>query len=307
MLFFFLVTFPSQGAEKVRFGTPTLVEPHHRLLVEAAQEGGFWKETGLEVTWVALSGGGALAQAIAAGGVDVGLQTATAVIVQASRGLKQVAVADLKHPQIFAFWIMPTSRLKVPSDLKGAKIGVTRTGSLGHSYAMAVAKGLGLPKDVRYVSTGGIRETIAALRAGVVDTISQSYYVMADLEYRGEVKRLLTVQDYLPKEWVDMTVFARKDFTRDSPEAISRVVAATLKAGQFVMARPDWAVEKMQTVTGYSPGFAREIVKVMRYGKDGRFDIAGLRNVRQFLIDYGVVPKDKAPPLEEIYTEAFLK
>jgi ABC-type amino acid transport substrate-binding protein len=66
---------------------------------------------------------------------------------------------------------MGKPELKMPEDLKGKKVGVTRLGGNPHYFAIQALrlKGLDPNKDVTFIQTGGAPETLAALKSGVID------------------------------------------------------------------------------------------------------------------------------------------
>lgn len=63
---------------------------------------------------------------------------------------------------------------------------------------------------------------------------------------------------------------------------------------------------KVKSISGWSEEVARTFyAKEMSNSKDGKTDGEALQNVLNFLIEYGIVPKDKAPKLEQLYTTRF--
>lgn len=83
-----------------------------------------------------------------------------------------------------------------------------------------VAKHLGLERDVTFVSTGGISPSIAALKTGSIDGVILTPEQMIKLELAGEVRKLLPVADYRPKEWGAFVIFAERDFVRSNPDVV---------------------------------------------------------------------------------------
>lgn len=293
------------GAEKVRFGNATKTNAMQNLPPLAAQDKGFWKEQGLEVEWALFDAGAAHMRAVAGGAIDAGITDGTELVHSVALGIPIALVADFQLDYDFFVWVRPEGPIKETKDLKGATLGVTRLGSVGHILGRVAAKGLGMEKDIKFVATGGVAPSIAALKSGSVQGIILSNLTMAVPKFRGDAKALLNVRDYLPKPWMGVGVFARNDFMEKSPEVTRRLVKALLKGTDFIRENRDWAVEKMKEMSGYPDEVGREVHKSLRYGKDGRINVKGLESVANFMAEWGVI--EKGPPLEKLYSPKFVE
>ncbi len=302
-----LATSLSLAQEKLTFGNTVRENPLYNLPVLAGQHFGFFKEQGLEVKWAPFKGGSAMHRALAAGAVQVAITTAPSIIRSVSRGLPEIIVADLKSGQGFYFWVRSDSRLKKPKDLKGARIGVTRLGGTAHAYAQLLIRAVGLEKNVTYVGAGGIKEAVGGLRAGTLDAIVQSDFSTAPVKAKGYVRELLNIWDYTPKEWLQLVLIAHTDMPKQKPKSVKGVVTAIFKAGQAIIKEKEWTLATMESTFGYSKNLARTMYPKLRYGSEGKINVAGLRNVRQFLIDFKLVKKGKVPPLKSLYTNRFVQ
>lgn len=295
----------SWAAERLKYGTFSKDHPVVYLPMLAAEERGFWKDNGLEAEWMAFRGSAEMMQGVAAGELTLGLSTAVSVIQAAARGIPIMAVSEFHLKDYFIVWVPGQSPVRSPADLKGTKLGITRIGGTDYAYMKMVLKSLQLEKDVRLVTMGGIPESLAMLRTGVVDGFIRSVYVMAKLKAAGEVRQLLVLDDYLPKEWLVHVIFASRESARAKPDMVKRAIRASLQAANFVGANQAWALAKIQKEQGFSEEVAKVIYQHLEFTKTGKMKRAGLENVRNFLIEYGIVPKEKAPPLEEVYTAEF--
>lgn len=305
LAFFGLTSVKAWALDKLNFGTPIKASALYDLPSIAAEEKGFWKQNGLETQWFSFEGGPALHKAVAAGSIDMGIASALSPLQAIVGGVPEIFVGDMQAREDFYIFVRADSRLKDARDLKGAKIGITRLGGAAHAYGRMLAKTLGFEKELKFVAVGGIRQQIAGLTAGTEDGELLSLITFAPLVARGEVRILVAIRDYLPKEWADVMIFARKEVTEKSPDVVKRAVKAIVQAGDYVAKNPDWAMEKMKVSLGHAPEVAKLVYSELQYGKDGRISRAGLQNIVNFLIEYGIVPKEKMPSLDKLHTTAF--
>ncbi|MEE8448183.1 MAG: ABC transporter substrate-binding protein [Thermodesulfobacteriota bacterium] len=306
-LVFGLLTSSSQAVEKLNLGTAIKFTPVYYLPVLAAEEKGYWKERGLQVEWVPFRGGTDMQRAVAAGAIKVGLDTATGLIAGVARGVSVKIVSDLQATEGVAVWVLADSPMKEPKDLKGAVIGASQIGSTTHAYGRLVARALGLEKDVKFIGAGSPMAMNAALKAGKLDGIVSFVFPTAELKTRGEVRELARVIDYRPKPWAAHLIYAETGFIKRKPETVGAVVKGTLKAVNYIKENPRWSREKMKSTSRYSDETAKFIYSVFRFTSDGKINRKALENVRNFLIQYGIVSEAKTPPVEELYTRKFTR
>lgn len=297
---------PSFSQDKLKFATSVREYHVFYLPAMAAEEQGFWKQNGLEVTWSPMPGGGAMIRALAGRAIDAGFTSAATAAQGAAGGVPAVIVSDLYPKEDFFVWVRKESRFKEPKDLKGARLGVARYGGMEHAYGRMVAKALGMERDVRIVSSGGITEALGQMKAGVIDGVVQPLPIMISLKVAGEVREFIAVPDYLPKEWVDMVTVAHKEWAKTNPGVARRMVKALLQSMEFVGKNARWSMDKMKATSGYSEEVARLMFDSLRFSKDGKIEKKALENVRNFLIEYGITPRDKTPGAEELYSTEFL-
>lgn len=293
----------SLAADKVRVGIGLKGIPWMELPMAAAGEKGFWKDQKLEAEVTPFVGGAPMYRAMAAGHMDVGLPQVGSFIEAVSAGLPLVIVADFQRDDVFEIWVTTDSRIKKPEDLRGAKIGMAR--GAAHVNGLAIVRGLGIEKEVRFVSVGGTAERVAAVKAGAVAAFVQSFSPVAELMVKGELRSVASAKAFLPKDWVGSVVVAHKDFIRKNPEITRRTVRAIVASAAFAQGNPSWTIEKLRTLLGFSPEAARLVYDALGFGKDGKINVRGLENVRNFYIEYGVVLREKVPPVEQLYTPEF--
>lgn len=292
------------ASQKLRFGT-VVISPQYHLPFIAAQEKGLWKEQGLEVEWVSFRGGPLAYRGLAAEELDMVMGGTTGAVQSLIAGVPQTLVADVRTSQGFHFWVLVDSPVKEGKDLKGARIGVTGLGSLTHAYGRMVTRSLGLEKDVTFVAVGGVKEQAAALKARAIDAVVFDSISTAPLKVAGETRELLRLDDFFPKEWVEVSILARSKFAAANRELVVRAIKGFFRATDFIENNRSWALEKMKSSMGYTEKEAEVIYPLLKYGKHGKINIKGLQNQLNFLVQYGIVAKEKVPPLEKIYDKSF--
>lgn len=292
-------------AEKIRFANAAKVNPLYSLPALAAADKGFWKGNGLEGEWFPFDAGVAMHQALASGSVDLGMSGAAMTIQSIASGVPEVIILDMETVEHFFFWVRRDSPIKEPKELKGIKIGTSRLGSLTHAFGRVVAKRLGLEREFKFVAVGATTSAMAALKSGAVGASINSNLAMARLKFAGEVRELLAVRDYLPSPWMDLVVAARKELVDKNPELVRRATRAILQANSFITKNPEWAVEKMKSEFNFPQELASSLLPFLKYSSEGKVEAKALENVRNFLIEYGIVPEDKVPKLEQLYTSQF--
>jgi ABC-type nitrate/sulfonate/bicarbonate transport system substrate-binding protein len=136
----------------------------------SAEDGGYLKKYGLDATVPNFADSTQAVAALIAGGTDINCGiSGTAIVAANLQGSDLIIIAST----IATF---PNSLYGKPSipnvaALKGKKVGVTRIGTASDTAARLSLKSAGLDpdKDVQYVQTGGLNETVAALQADQID------------------------------------------------------------------------------------------------------------------------------------------
>ncbi len=242
---------------------------------------------------------------VASGGVDAGGNAALSLVQARARGVREVIIADMQLVDQPFVWVRSDSHIRQPKDLKGAKLGVKRFGGMVHTYGRAAAKALGLEKEVKFVAGGGLRGEIAAIKTGALDGRVGPILGMLPFKSKADLRAAIDLKKYLPKEWADVVVFANKDFVDRKSDLLRKVVKAYLQSAEFVEKNPQWAIPRLKSFFRTSEGIAKEIHAGLRYSRDGKINIKGLQNVINFVIEYGIIPKEKAPSLEQLDTNKF--
>jgi NitT/TauT family transport system substrate-binding protein len=134
-----------------------------------AQEGGYFRREGLDVELLYIGGGSLLIQSVLGGDVQFAYGPSVPVVNAALRGSDLVLIANTGDTLIFS--VMTKPEIKEPTDLKSRRVGVTRLGGSADLALEFALKRWGLQRgrDLIVLQTGGLPESLAALRSGAVD------------------------------------------------------------------------------------------------------------------------------------------
>ena len=292
--------------EKIKMGSPVKTNPQVALPFLAAEAKGFWTKQGLEVDWRPFRSGGAVARAVAARAINLGTTVVVWGIRSISRGIPMVLVGDLNQSLGWAIWVRIESPLKKIRQLKGTKVGITRTGSGTHAFGTALAQTLGLEKDIQFVATGGVPQLLAALKAQAVDGIVLTKMVMIKLVAKGQARKLVGMDEYLPKPWVSRAMFATPEYIKEKPNTVRRMIRGMRSAHQFIGTDQSWSTKKLMAEYGYSQKLAEQVYKAVNWQTTMRINRAAVQNVADFLVKYRLAKKEEIPPLNQLFTNRFV-
>ena len=161
------------------------------LPLTIAEQLGYFKEAGLDVTIVDFAGGSRALQAVVGGSADVVSGAFEHTLNMQFKGQPMRAfVLQGAAPQI-VLGVNPKTmpNFKTVADLKGKKIGVTAPGSSTNVLANFVLAKAGLkPSDVSFVGVGAGSGAVAAMRAGQIDAMSNLDPVITLLQRSGDLQ-----------------------------------------------------------------------------------------------------------------------
>lgn len=296
------------AAEKLKLGTAVKLYPPYYLVVLAGQEQGIWQKNGLDVEWVPFRGSVLMHRGLAAKAVNIGFSPSISFVEAAAKGVPEMVVCELYAGKTQNYvWVRTDGPYKEAKDLRGTRMGVLKLAGLAHAFGKMLAKSLNMEKNIRFVASGGIRETQALLTTGGIESTILGLEVMLPLVVQGKIRAIHNVHDHLPDAWTDHLVVARKDFAEGQRQTVQRVVTGVLQSIEFINGHRSWAIKTMKSFHRYPDKAAKMVAQRLRFTKDGRVPPAALENIRKFVAEYDIAPKEKIPPVSELYTHRFIK
>lgn len=161
------------------------------LPLTIAEQLGYFKAEGLNVTIVDFAGGSKALQAVVGGSADVVSGAFEHTINMQFKGQNMRAfVLQGAAPQI-VLGVNPKTmpNFKTVADLKGKKIGVSAPGSSTNVMVNFALAKVGLkPSDVSIIGVGTGNGAVAAMRSGQIDAMSNLDPVITLLQRSGDLK-----------------------------------------------------------------------------------------------------------------------
>ena len=215
------------------------------LPLTIAEQRGYFKAEGLDLTIADFAGGARALQAVVGGSADVVSGAFEHTINMQHKGQHLRAfVLQGRVPQI-VLGLNPKTMAgyKVPADLKGKKIGVTAPGSSTNVMVNFFLAKAGLkPSDVSIIGVGAGPGAVAAMRSGQIDAISNLDPVITLLQRSGDLKIISDTRIVTESEKVfggpmpAGCLYAPQTFIDKNPLTTQALTNAIVRANKWIQA-----------------------------------------------------------------------
>ena len=213
------------------------------LPLTVAEQLGYFKAEGLDVTIVDFAGGSRALQAVVGGSADVVSGAFEHTVNMQFKGQRMRAfVLQGAAPQI-VLGINPKTMAgyKALADLKGKKIGVKAPGSSTNVMLNFVLAKAGLkPSDVSVIGVGAGNGAVAAMRSGQIDAISNLDPVITLLQRSGDLKIISDTRVVAESEKVfggpmpAACLYAMQSFINSHPNTTQALTNAIVRADKWI-------------------------------------------------------------------------
>ncbi|HYS84257.1 MAG TPA: ABC transporter substrate-binding protein, partial [Bradyrhizobium sp.] len=285
------------------------------LPLTIAEQLGYFKDEGLNVSISDFAGGSQALRAVVGGSADVVSGAYEHTLNMQPKGqYLQCFVQQGRAPQI-AIGIAKSKAqsYKSPKDLKGLKIGVSAPGSSTHMILNHLLSGGGLkPSDVSIIGVGLGAAAVTALKTGQIDAVSNTDPVMTKLEQDGDVKIIADTRTLRGTEQVlggpmpAGCLYAPVDFIRKNPGTVQALTNAIVRADKWIQSASPQDV--LRTVPE-SYLLADKALYLFSFNKvkeaispDGVISDAGARTALKVIPTFNPEVKAKEIKLELTYT-----
>jgi NitT/TauT family transport system substrate-binding protein len=235
-------TFAVQAQTKVTLGHTGVAE---YLGAFVAQEEGFFRKQGLDVSFQTVAGG-ALVPGLQGGSLQIATLPPTNMLLAVDGGLDLVAVAGTsvfdKSDTNAGLLVAANSAIATPKDLIGKKVGVPSIG--GFLYVMArkwvADKGVD-PKQVNFVEVN-FPQTADLLKSGAIDAgVSAQPFISRALQ-ANTARALAYFPADLPAQTTGVFYAATRQWATANPAAVRGFRAAIAEAVAFAEKNPQAAM-----------------------------------------------------------------
>ena len=232
---------PALAQTKLVVASPQAVLFDTGLIFAMAKEKGFFKEAGLDVETVIVSGGGENVQAVVSGSVQIALATGPFAVMSAFQKGAPVKIlsAEMTSASDLYWYSLASSPYKKMEDLAGKRIGFSNPGSSSHQAVLAVvdqlkAKGLQPPQPV---ALGRMPDAFAAIKTGQAEAGYAAPPLFMDRIEKGEIQIAFKGEEIEKLREVAVRVnFARSDWVEKNAETVRAFFKAYSKTMDFMLA-----------------------------------------------------------------------
>lgn len=312
---------------------PAQAEEEHALMalpaevmqflgIYAAQDEGFWKEQGLDVKTVMITGIGSF-NAVVAGSADFSVSSAASLTRAASHGQRMLAIANMIDRPVWTIIIRkdvadaehydgqaPLSRRA--KILAGKKISIDGINSVIHGYLRVIAKAGGIDPDSIIVTPMAPAETLAAFSRHAIDGFVNGPPWPEQILQEGTGIAVASPLAGDP-DWIapngSGVIIARPQFCAEHRSVCMKMGRGLAEAAKFIHEKPDQALAVLEKhFDKTDPAVARRVFKAVTIGTPvpPRMTEAVLANSERLNVEAGLTaPADKLKSYDGLFTDEF--
>jgi len=265
-----------------------------------------FEEEGIELAPTSFRGDAQLQQALAAGGVDVGLGSGPGMGFRA-KGAPSIAVAAMYGAPANLALVLPLNTpIKTVAELKGKRIGVTTTGSLTEWLVRELSRQQGWGNDgIKVLALGGVPARLAAVQRGELDGLVIETATGFELEQQGRAKNFLTFGD-IAKNFYTHVIYATDAMVDKRPDLLKRFLRGWFRTIAFMRTNKDFVVASEAKTVEVQPDIAAKIydAQIGGFSADGAWNPAAIEVIRGSLKELGIL--DTIPDAKVLYNDQFV-
>lgn len=296
------------GARAADLGTVKVVVGSKSIEFIAADLGlklGVWKKRGLDVENAYVSGGGQVAQTLAAGAGDIGMTGGPNAAAAIVKGLDARIVAATAYSFVGGLLVVrKDSPVKTVADLKGKTFGISSPGSLTDFMATQVAASQGWKPgtDYKKAPVGGLDQLTAALQAGAIDAFAWSAEPAFLLQEKGQGRVLTNIGEYVGPNLFEV-ILANTSAIKQKRDALKAYLDGYFETVRYMHAHPQETQQFMSENMGFSSYVVKSTydLEIANLSRDGTANKEHLDGVSKLLIKDG-----KTPPVSSWWDPQFV-
>lgn len=311
----------AQGLEKpkvtIAVGGKNLL---YYLPLTIAEQLGYFKAEGLDVTIADFAGGSRALAAVVGGSADVvsGAFEHTVNMQFKGQPMRAFVLQGLAPQIVLGINPKTMAGYKTVADLKGKKIGVTAPGSSTNVMVNFVLAKAGLkPSDVSIVGVGAGSGAVAAMRAGQIDAMSNLDPVVTLLQRSGDMKVVSDTRIVAESEKVfggpmpAGCLYAPQPFLDKNPNTAQALTNAMVRANKWIQAAGPGDIIKV-VPEGFLLGDRAVYIDAFMAAKgalspDGSFPVKGADTAFRALASVDDKLATAKLDLNAVYTNSFVQ
>ncbi len=221
-----------QAPRKLLVAHAGLISTHTSIWL--AEDQGFFRKHGLDVTSVFTGSGSVTSQALLAGEAKLASTSVGPTASAVGAGADLVIVAGTIHILPYQFWVLP--QVRQPADLKGKRVAISTFGSGSHLAAEVALQQLGLDPvrdKIAIMQVGTQQDRVAALVTGRIEATPLEPGFGDAARDKG-----LTVMADLTKldvPYLNTVIVADRRFARENPQVIESFLKGTIDGLAFLL------------------------------------------------------------------------
>ncbi len=220
-----------EGQKKLLVAHAGLISTHSSIWL--AEDQGFFKKHGLDVTSVFTGSGSVTSQALVAGEAKLASTSVGPTAGAVGAGADLVIVAGLIHILPYQFWVLP--QVRQAADLKGKRVAISTFGSGSHLAAEVALKHLGLDPardKIVIIQVGQQPERVAALVTGRIDATALDPGFAHAAKEKGLTMMLDMTKMDIP--YANTVIVASRRFLRENPQIVDSLLKGTIDGLAFL-------------------------------------------------------------------------
>ena len=209
---------------------------------------GWFKEDGIEVELIPLSGSGDCTKTVATKEVAFALPSVEPLAAARPQGVKAKIFYTAYQGNIYGIAVPADSPVQKMTDLKGKNIGVISMGSAGVQIARALAatSGMDPATDINVVVAGEGAQTAAMVRTRQVEALSQFDTQYAMVENAGVKLRVLDTKEI--DRYPSNGLLALEETLKNRPKEAAALARGYAKGTIFAINNPEAAIRILYEV-----------------------------------------------------------
>jgi NitT/TauT family transport system substrate-binding protein len=204
-----------------------------------AQEQGFYREAGLDVTVTSGKGSGSTAQLVASKATQFGFADGFVVGNGVAKGMGIKSIGSVYRRNPAAIIVLADSAINTPKDLEGKTVAMT-AGSAQFQQWPAFAKGAGIDAGkIQIVSLdpAGVGPALINNKVDAIGGFAQGYVPAIEIRGKKQV-RIFWFADY-GVTVVSNGIIIHQDLLKSDPDLVRAFVPPTIKGFLYARQHPD--------------------------------------------------------------------